>query len=204
MKPKKTSMGSVLRYVACGDSGAVGTGASVKKNAYAYRIADALRMEHAIFYKNTAVNGEKTRNFIRQQLPAVIAANPDIVVLSIGINDMFYMRSQRYVLKNLRFIFSELRQKTRAQIFMASMPDITGAQFFPLPYVLFFNWRAQKINAALKAFEDKRVHVVDIYNIDWTDIGGREHIFARDGLHLHDIGHKEIARTFLKAMVQRL
>jgi lysophospholipase L1-like esterase len=198
MKPASTS---IVRYVACGDSGAAGAGASRHTLSYAYRIADALREEREVDYKNIAVNGTKTNGFIAQQLPVVVAADPDIVVLSIGINDMFYMRPRRYVVKNLRFIFNELTKKTHADIFMASLPDMTGAKFFPRLYIWLFNWRARRFNAALKNLEGGRVHVVDIYTIDWSDVGGRRNIFARDGLHLNDIGHEKLTQAFLKNII---
>lgn len=190
--------GKKVRYIACGDSGALGTGASSPNGAYAARIARALSTQYTVSYVNIAANGIKIKGFISGQLPLVIAAHPDIVVLSLGINDTFYMRSQNYILKNMRAVLRAFEEQSKAHIFVASLPDITGAVFFPRWYVRWFNRRAYLINAELKKLETKQVRIVDIYTIDWSSAGGRGKIFAADGLHLNDRGHEKLASIFLE------
>lgn len=197
---KTFGTGHALRYVACGDSGTAGTGASSSEKSYAHLIASELSKNNTVSYANSSTNGALTKNFILRQLPQILSVDPDIIVLSIGINDAFYLYSCRKIIKNIKLVLRELEEKTHAKIFMASLPDITGAQFFPYLYILFFNRRARLINAELKKLENGRTKVVDIYTIDWSSTGGREKIFAADGLHLNNRGHEKLARIFLEHM----
>ena len=79
--------GKKLRYIAAGDSLAIGVGASSVENTFTHKIAEALGENYGVIYKNVAVRGAKTNDVIENQLPEIISFNPDIVVMTVGGND---------------------------------------------------------------------------------------------------------------------
>ena len=92
--------GEELRYIAAGDSIALGLGASSVENTFTYRVAESLGEKNKVVYKNIAIKGMRTKDFIEEQLPEIIAFGPDIVVITIGGNDATRLKSRESILDN--------------------------------------------------------------------------------------------------------
>src|SRR5258708_19979774 len=69
---KTLGSGPALRYIAAGDSTAVGEGASDTVKTYAYQIAQALAKTHTLTYKNIAVKGSQTPRVLGVQVEHII------------------------------------------------------------------------------------------------------------------------------------
>ncbi len=137
IEPKDTTLGQgkVLKYIAAGDSTAVGVGASALENTYSYKLADHLSQTSQIEYKNVAASGARTQNVIDSQLQPIIEFNPDVVTISIGANDITHLTSTQTVLKNFKQIISEIESKTHAKIYLTNIPNFTGAKLLPFWYI---------------------------------------------------------------------
>lgn len=79
-----------LLYVAIGDSAAQGIGASVPGRSYVGLLANHIRRTsgRTVRVINLSQSGARLREALSVQLPHVCAAEPDIVTVSIGANDM--------------------------------------------------------------------------------------------------------------------
>ncbi|MCU1424865.1 MAG: hydrolase family protein [Microbacteriaceae bacterium] len=88
-KEQRRATGEIL-YVAVGDSAAQGIGASVPGRSYVGLLANHIRRTsgRTVRVINLSQSGARLREALSVQLPHVCAAEPDIVTVSIGANDM--------------------------------------------------------------------------------------------------------------------
>jgi acyl-CoA thioesterase I len=192
--------GPALKYVAAGDSTAAGEGASKLETAYAYQVALALTAHHQVEYKNVAVRGARTNDVINDQLSKIIAANPDVITLSIGANDFTHLANPTKTLANFKTILDALTQQTHAQIYVTDIPIVDQVTLLPYPYRKFLGYRIAKINPQIKSLETDRVHVVDIHEFGWDQFGSVKETFAADGFHPNDVGYANWAAAFADKM----
>lgn len=76
-----------LKYVALGDSTGVGVGA--RDGGYVIRLFRKLDQRRpGSTLKNLCVSGATSEDILRNQVDAGIAAQPDLVTVGIGINDI--------------------------------------------------------------------------------------------------------------------
>ena len=155
--------GAPLRYIAAGDSTAVGEGASSVEKTYTYRLADFLAQKYLVDYHNMAVVGDKTSDLVQNQLPAIIAFNPDIVTISVGANDINHWVASDQILANYKTIIATLTTKTTAKIYITDIPGLQNAKILPFWYRSWIDWRAKKLNLELLALETDRVKFIDIH-----------------------------------------
>jgi len=79
--------------VVLGDSLAYGTGASSRKNGYAYRVFDHVRRHNPqSTYANFSAPGETSVYVLRYQIPKFRHESATLVLLTAGANDAFVYR----------------------------------------------------------------------------------------------------------------
>jgi lysophospholipase L1-like esterase len=78
-----------VRYVALGDSYTIGTGLPRRIDRWPNQLQRALRpIVELELVANLAVNGRTTLGVIEEQLPDLEQADPDLVTLLVGVNDV--------------------------------------------------------------------------------------------------------------------
>lgn len=194
---RELGSGPKLKYLAAGDSTVLGRGASTVEKTYPYQIAEYLAQDHKVVYKNIGVSGARLHDLKEKQLPEIIAFQPDIITISIGGNDVDRLASKDYVLTNLNFIISELTTKTQAKIYIANMPNFTGAQLLPHPYVWLIEKRSKPINQAISQLKNKRVTIANVHDFfsDHLDI---ESTYSADYFHPNDFGYQLWTKAFVE------
>lgn len=196
---QKLGTGSKIKYLAAGDSTTLGRGASKVEKTYPYQIAEYLAQKHQVEYKNIGVSGARLREVKEQQLPEIISFQPDIVTISIGGNDIDRLASKDYVLTNLNFIISELTTKTRAKIYLANLPNFTGAQLLPYPYVWLIEQRSEPINQAIALLENDRVKIANVHDF-FSDHLKIDSTYSADYFHPNDFGYQLWTKAFVEKM----
>ncbi len=191
--------GPLLKYIAAGDSTVQGRGASVVEKTYPYKIAEYLAQDHTVEYKNIGVSGARLRDLKEKQLPTIIAYQPDIITISIGGNDIDRLASKDYVLENLNFIISELNTKTQAKIYIANLPNFTGAQLLPYPYIWLIEKRSAPINRAIIALESDRIKIANVHDF-FAAHAKIESTYSADYFHPNDYGYELWTAAFLEKM----
>ncbi len=194
---QKFGNGDELKYIAAGDSTAVGVGASSVEHSYPYLIAQDLSSSHTVEYKNVGVTGAKTSDVINNQLSQIIKFQPDIITLSIGGNDVTHLRNPNDTVSNLKTIINTLTEQTRARIYITNIPIVEKAPLLPYVYRKFLQQRLIKINHQMAELENDRVRIIDIHEFGWKNYPDIKSTFAEDQFHPNDVGYRNWADAFL-------
>ncbi len=194
--------GPELRYIAAGDSTAVGEGASSVEQTYAYNIAKSLSSRYNVTYENIAKGGAKTEDVIATQLEKIIAFNPDVVTISVGANDATHLRSSQSILRNYKTIIDTLTEKTHAKIYITNIANFYGATLLPAWYIQLIEQRSAKLNPEILKLNNgnDRVHIIDIHDFGWSNYPDRALTYSLDHFHPSDLGYQNWANAFLCRM----
>lgn len=117
--------------------------------------------------------------------------NPDLVTVGIGINDIGHGVSLEQFSKNYEQILSTLREKTRAQIIVTNIPDVSSAP--RIPGALRNEYQQQIIRFSKRLEEIAARHgvtVFDIYTITHEQLASHPEYFSADGFHPSDDGYE--------------
>lgn len=185
--------GPALRYIATGDSTAVGEGATDSGHTYPDQIATNLSERFTVTYKNIGGQGAQTTDVIKNQLQTIIDFQPDIVTLSIGANDQTHLKSKQQILNNFKKIIERLTTDTKAIIYIANIPDFSNTGLLPAWYRKLIEHRSQPINTALQTLKNDRVKIVPIHELGTVALSG-------DLFHPNNEGYTRWAETFLNVI----
>ena len=177
-------------YVALGDSTGAGVGA--REGGYVARLFKRLvERRRGSRLTNLCVSGATTADLLRGQLERGVAMNPDLVTVGIGINDIGHGVSLEQFSKNYEQILSTLREKTRAQIIVTNIPDVSSAP--RIPGALRNEYQQQNIRFSKRLEEIAARHgvtVFDIYTITHGQLASHPEYFSADGFHPSDQGYE--------------
>ena len=188
--------GQPLRYIAAGDSTAVGVGASELATTYPMQVAAMLARTTEVSYKNVAVSGAKTEDFIATQLPQILEYKPDVVTISIGANDATHLRSNERVLQNFKTILNTLVEKTDAVVYVANIPNFSEGTLLPWFYQKLLESRSVWLNRQIAELATDRVRVVNVHDTLLVQHNDRSKTFAADGFHPNDAGYANWTAAF--------
>jgi lysophospholipase L1-like esterase len=118
-------------YVAVGDSLTAGTGDAGRDGlriGWAQRLADILSVRTAVRCRltNLAVDNATVSQVFSGQLPAAAAARPDLLSLTVGMNDIRTRRFDELKFKAGLGQLLEALAATEATILTSTLPDITA------------------------------------------------------------------------------
>ena len=196
---KTLGSGPALKYIAAGDSTAVGIGASGLQKTYPYQVASYFAKDHTVTYKNIAVVGYKTQDVLEKQVNQIIAFNPDVITISMGPNDATHLVSSSKVLQNYKTIIQKLEQGTTAKIYITNVANFNGATILPWFYVKLIEFRSSDQNQNILKLEDARVKIINIHDFGWDKepYKDRSKTYAADHFHPNDLGYQNWANAFV-------
>ena len=177
-------------YVALGDS--TGSGVGAREGGYVLRLFNRLvkRLPESRL-TNLCVSGATTADVVRGQLQRAVALNPDLITVGVGINDIGHGLTLEQFSKNYEQILTTLREKTRAQIVVTNLPDVSSAPRIPNSLrqqyqqeIMRFSQRLEEIAAG------QGVTVFDIYTITHEQLASHPEYFSADGFHPSDEGYE--------------
>jgi lysophospholipase L1-like esterase len=170
-----------IRYqtiICFGDSLTYGTGAG-KEMDYPSQLSTMIGKPVI----NTGVSGDTTARALQRLERDVLAKSPDLVLITLGGNDLKNGVARGVAFDNLRTIVDSI-QETGARV-------IIGGLSFPI--------RDRGFGRAYQELADE-TGVVLIPNIFEGIMGNRK--FMSDPIHPNDAGYKKIAERFHEAMLQ--
>ena len=177
-------------YVALGDS--TGSGVGARQGGYVLRLFNRLvkrRPESRL--TNLCVSGATTADLLRDQLQRGVALSPDLVTVGIGINDIGHGLTLEQFSKNYEEILSALREKTRAQIVVTNIPDVSSAPRIPGSLRREYQQQIQRFSQRLEEIAARHgVTVFDVYAITHDELGSHPEYFSADGFHPSDEGYE--------------
>jgi lysophospholipase L1-like esterase len=193
--------GPTIAYAVLGDSTAAGQGAPYE-DGIAVLTARRLAETRIVRLTNFAVSGAMTRDVLDGQLPAAERARPDLVLISVGANDVTHLTSIRSVRSNIVQIIRRLRTANPdVAIVMTGSPDMGAPPRVPGVLRPFAAWQTRRINRMFESVA--RANDVTFAPIASTTgpLFRQDHsLFADDRFHPNDRGYA----TWLPALDRAL
>lgn len=186
----------LITYVAIGDSLTAGVGVDTYLESYPYLIAQKIAGDATkVFLKPFAVPGVRSMYVLNNFIEPVIASDPDIVTLFIGINDIHGNVSKKQFKENYARLLTKLTEETDAEIYVINLPYIGTSDLISLPYRYYFNWRTQQFNVIIKELATQYgVTYVDLYTAHEPNALRTEY-YAGDFFHPNAIGYTVWAQS---------
>jgi len=196
------------RIVVAGDSTAHGIGADSVDESFGARVAQSLaHSDRRVSFTNLGVTGARAEDVLHAQLPNVAALQPDLILLSIGANDVTNWTGEDAYLQKMRTMIDALSD-TGATVAVLDVPAIVSVPLLPLPVRLLFDVRTHRFNdGPHRLIADQqtldvhnKVILVPIYE-ETRPIFERDHTnFAADGFHPSSKGYAVWADVILRAL----
>jgi acyl-CoA thioesterase I len=199
--PDRIGRKDAVLYTALGASDAFGIGAEPITRGYVYRIRDVLdRQIGSVALVNLGIPGaeidriaDSLRTFLRTR------AQPDIVTVWTGANDIIAGRLVADFEPLLDRMLGQLRSETEAFVVIANIPDLTKLpRFAARPEPTVTAERVRAFNAAI--MRQAQRHDVPLVNLFIQPIES-ELVSDVDGFHPSNQGHARIAQHFLDIML---
>ena len=189
-------------YVALGDSTGAGVGA--RQGGYVARLFKQIEERRPTSNLiNLCVSGATTDDVLREQLDRAVAADPDLVTLGIGINDIGHGFTLDQFSKNYEQILSTLKEKTRARIVVTNLPDISTAPRIPGSMRSQYQQQIIQFSERLGEIAERHgVTMFDIYAITTRELPSHPEYFSADGFHPSDAGYELWAQSMWPTLAQ--
>ncbi len=141
-----TGEGAPITYAVLGDSTAAGVGGEYDQGI-AMATARELGRSGRVTMHNYAVSGARTKDVLEKQLPGAEKIAADVVLLSVGANDVTHLTSVRSMRKGLREIVRRLRvANPRVAIVITGSPDMGSPPRVPRLLRGIASWRTKRVN----------------------------------------------------------
>ncbi|WP_163997266.1 SGNH/GDSL hydrolase family protein [Pyxidicoccus caerfyrddinensis] len=186
-----------VNYVALGDSTAVGVGAA-RGGGYPERLASRLRNDGLpVGLTNLGQSGARIRDVFTGQVKRAVAAQPTLVTLGVGTNDLWRGTSVEDFQEELDRIARRLKQ-TGAPLVVVNIADMALAPVAKLVPSSLYEGRIEPFNVAMaEVARAHGLHLVDLYTASKEMIPKSPHFFCHDGFHPSDEGYDEWADLLL-------
>ncbi len=185
-----TTITGAVRYVALGDSTGAGIGA--RNGGYVARIfrnIEAVRSGSTL--TNLCVSGATSADVLNRQLERGVAADPNLVTLGIGINDIGHGLEVEEFAENYDAILKRLKEGTQATIVVSNLPDISSAPRIPTTLRSEYQQRIILFNRKLEEIANRHgVVIFDVFGITHEQLARHPEYFSADGFHPSDPGYE--------------
>lgn len=171
--------GKILRLLILGDSAAAGVGVENQNEALLGKIVAQIAPHCEVHWRLIAKTGTKTFETLRH-LREIQPETFDVVLISLGINDVTSNRSQRAFLADQISILDLLKTKFGASlIIISSLPPIDKFPSLPKPLSWYLGQQSRRFDAARESLIADRTDCVYLKFDDIFDAG----FMASDGFH---------------------
>jgi len=180
--------GSVLMYVVMGDSTAAGRGA---RYGIAQRTAEHLSRSYSVNMVNLGISGARLAGVVQEELSEAIKLKPDLVLLSIGANDITNFTSAKKLKLSLDKILNELAScNSHMQVVVTGSADLGTVPRFLQPLRWVAGWETQRVNKVIES-------VTKSHRAIWTPLAEETGpsfekdptLFDTDKFHPNDRGY---------------
>jgi lysophospholipase L1-like esterase len=182
--------GAPLTYIVLGDSTAAGQGGNYEQGI-AVSTARELAKTHAVTMTNLAVSGAKTGDVLRDQVDAAARLHPDLVLISVGANDITHLTCVRSMRRHLTAILARLRAANpNVAIVLTGSPDMGAPPRIPRPLRPIAAWRTRRTNEMFVAVaRAQQVTFARIAETTGPLFRADPTLFASDLFHPNDRGY---------------
>lgn len=199
------SAGPTLSYVVLGDSTAAGIGAPYD-DGIAVRTAFELGLTHRVTMRNFSVSGARVRDVLEKQLPSAETVRPELVLISIGANDVTHLTSIPSMRKRLGVIVARLRAANpQVAIVITGAPDMGSPPRIPWILRGFASVRAKLVNRMFKKeARDLRLTFAPIAEVTGPMFRRDRTLFDTDRFHPNARGYATWVPVLNEALAEAL
>ena len=195
--------GETLRLLAIGDSIIAGVGASELSKALVGQTAASLsgQLSRQVGWRAHGYSGVNSTKLLRQHLASIEDLGAEVIIMSIGINDVTSMTTLPRWRANLTALFDTLlAENESAVIAFAGLPPLHGFPLLPQPLRSVLGLRARHFDQAAKDVIDRYPQVVHV-PVDFETTPDK---FAADGYHPNESSYVTFGEGMAEKIVARL
>ena len=196
-----TGQGQTLSLLILGDSAAAGVGVAHQNDALLGAVVSALQHQHQVHWRLEAQSGDTTSQVI-QKTQKMVNQKYDVVVTSVGVNDVTRLMSARTWIKQQQQFYQLIQAKFQPELIIATgVPPMHLFPALPNPLSWLFGQYAKQMNLQLEKIVSKQKDMQWIeYDIQKYQSMNLE--MAKDGFHpskeIYQIWGKEVADRILE------
>lgn len=174
--------GRPLSLLILGDSAAAGVGVETQKDALSGAIISELQDQYSIRWKLHAKTGDTTKQ-VFQAVQHLEQQNYDVVVTSIGVNDVTKLTSASSWIKQQKQLFQSIQARFQPKLIIVSgVPPMQHFPALPNPLAWLFGKYAEQMNQVLdKWLESQNQFKFIQYDIEYFQAMNLP--MASDGFH---------------------
>lgn len=174
--------GRPLSLLILGDSAAAGVGVETQKDALSGAIISELQDQYSIRWKLHAKTGDTTKQ-VFQAVQHLEQQNYDVVVTSIGVNDVTKLTSASSWIKQQKQLFQYIQARFQPKLIIVSgVPPMQHFPALPNPLAWLFGKYAEQMNQVLdKWLESQNQFKFIQYDIEYFQAMNLP--MASDGFH---------------------
>ena len=196
-----TGQGQTLSLLILGDSAAAGVGVAHQNDALLGAVVSALQHQYQVHWRLEAQSGDTTSQVI-QKTQKMVNQKYDVVVTSVGVNDVTRLMSARTWIKQQQQFYQLIQAKFQPELIIATgVPPMHLFPALPNPLSWLFGQYAKQMNLQLEKIvsEQKDMQWIE-YDIQKYHSMNLE--MAKDGFHpskeIYQIWGKEVADRILE------
>ena len=181
-EPYGRSDGPILRLLGLGDSIVDGVGCATHDEAFIGQLAAALAegTGRPVEWRALGRTGACTAELLEHLLPRVEGPSPDLIAISVGVNDVSTLKRSAGFRAGLETLVDGLRERAPdATVLLCGLPPMQRFPLLPQPLRTLAGLRAQTFDALMAevaAARDFALHEPTLYFPE-------PHEFAPDGYH---------------------
>lgn len=197
--------GKALTYVVLGDSTAAGQGAKYSKGI-AMQSATHLSEKYTVTLTNFSFSGAKVSDVLSKQLPKLEQITPDLVLISVGANDVTHITSLSTLEENLGRIVTELRKiNCDVKIVLTGSPAMETTRLFAQPLRFVSGLQGRRVNNVFDS-------VIEKYDLTHAPIALKtkpyflkdDSLFSSDRFHPNEKGYAVWSEVINEALDKTL
>ncbi len=170
------------RILILGDSTAVGTGADSIEDTIAGRLMYDFPHSQII---NLGKNGGLIKD-VTKQINSVLDQSFDLIIISVGGNDVYNVTGRKTIDSSLGFIFKEAKRMSNGRVFFLLYNNLGDAPIFPAPIQFILKRRSLFIQTCIeRVARTMQISVIKIFSDDHNNpfLKNPAKFFAKDGIH---------------------
>lgn len=198
----ESEQGAPLRVLAVGDSVIRGVGVERLSDGYVGQAVQALAddLGRAVDWSIHGRSGARAEHLLQEYLPALPLQSADVILLSVGVNDITGMTPLTLWRRRLQRLMAELQAHSpEAVIAVAGIPPLGEFPLLPEPLRFASGQRAKAFDRALERVVQEAGGVYMSIEFD-----GRDGAFCSDGFHPSRESYAIFGRRMASLVLQRL
>ncbi len=185
----RQGQGRPLRLLIVGDSAAAGVGVDEQGQALSGQLVARLAEHAEVHWRLLAKTGDTSAQLL-ESLQTVAPSEADVVVVSIGVNDVTAMTSKRAWQANIVALTSLLQQRfSAAQVILSAVPPMHLFPALPHPLRWWLGLRARQFNQVMQALSGQHAALSYVPMV----FPPEQRLMASDGFHPGALAYEQWA-----------